>query len=386
MTSPRRVAVLGLVAVVSGLVAGCSPDRLEGGGVRLRVERGARVLAAERGERLRPVRGERTLPRGASVEVVTGSARVGLESGSAELRQGSRLELGDLPMLVAGDALVASPEDRPMTLAAAGSRLTVAGAARLSRDLAVSAASYSGVVTLQSAGRSLRVPALRQAAVPSLGLLPPAPQPLAYDARDPWDRRFLGAAIELGEELQSKSRGFTASLAPGQGRAPEFFRRLVPGLDTEPGLGPPVLSPVRPPGETLVGTVIAVSGRRGALAARLVEVFSFRDEGAAWGLVALDQGVGEFGPLVQSVDAAIGRAPLAFSPPPPIAAPVPGPPARQPGPRAPARPAPPPPARVVPVAPPAPTAGPAPPARRPSLLDPLVTPLVDTLNGLLSGG
>ena len=175
MTGRRLITVLALVAVVSGLAAGCSSDQLESGGVRLRVERGAHVLAAERGGRLGDVRGERTLHRGARVEVVTGSAMVGFENGSAELRQGSRLELGDLPTLVAGHALLASPEHRPVTVAAAGSRLTVAGTARLSRDLAVSAASYSGVVTIQSAGRSLRVPALRQAAVPSLGLLPPAP-------------------------------------------------------------------------------------------------------------------------------------------------------------------------------------------------------------------
>ncbi|MDP9071575.1 MAG: hypothetical protein M3N68_09915, partial [Actinomycetota bacterium] len=320
MTTRWRLAVLGMAALASGLGPGCSSDRLQTGSARLSVDGGGRTLAAERGQRLQEVRGGRTLHRGARVEVVTGTARLGVSEGSlVELREGTTLELGTLPILVSGDALVSAEAGRSVSVEAAGSRVTVAGAARVSRDLAVSARTYRGVSSLGSAGRSLRVPALRQAAIPSLGLLPPGPQPLAYDARDPWDRRFLGAAIDLGEELQAKSRGFTASVPAGEGRTPGFFRLLLPALEAEPAFAPSLLSPARSPGETLVGAVIAVSGRRGSFTARWTEVFSFRDEGAAWGLVALDQGVTEAAALVQSVDAAIGRAPLAFAPPAPPA-------------------------------------------------------------------
>lgn len=312
----RRATALVLATALLVAGGGCSRDDVKPGGARLDVVRGSRVMAGEAGETLRAVRGSVTLRRGARVEVADGAATLTLSGRSVlELRTGSEVELRSPVFLEQGDLLV-SAEGRPVTISAGGSRVVVPGAARLSRELAVSAASYAGVTTLRSAGRSLKVPALRQAAIPSLGVLPADPQPLVYDARDPWDRRYLGAAIDLGEELEAKSRGFTLSLGRNEGFTAGFFRLLLPALEQEPAFGPALLAERRDPGETLVGATIAVSSERGSFTERWESVFSFRDEGAAWGLVALDQGVTDSSKLMGSLDAAIGRAPLAFAPPP----------------------------------------------------------------------
>lgn len=317
----RKGVLLAVLAVVAASGA-CSRDGLDPGEARLRVSRGAEVVVEAPGTAAERVVGNRTFPAGTTVTVVGGTAWLELASGpELELRRGSEVRLGRRPSLLRGDLLVSSTGDEPLTVRAAGSEVSVRGAARLSRDLAVSAASYRGRLRLSSAGRSLDVPALRQGDIPSLGVVPSRPVPLDYDPDDQWDRRFLGEAIELGDELEAKSEGFTSSLRVNEGTTPGYFRLLVPALEAEPGFGPPLLTDGRPPGETLVGATIAVSAEQGSFVTRWRNVFAFRDEGAPWGLVALDQKVDDSGALVQSLDAAIGRANLAFAP----AAPAGGP-------------------------------------------------------------
>ena len=385
----RRTVAGAVVAML--VLAACGGPRLGPGEARLTVSAGGRTLVADEGRPLRPVDGSRTLRRGARVKVLAGFATMGLAGGSEiGLRGGSEVNLAARPTLVTGDLLAVAR--RPLTLEAGSSTIVVEGAARLSRDLAVSAASYHGNVSLESAGRSLRVAPLRQAAVPSLGVVPAEPQPLRYRLTDPWDRRFLGPAMDLGEELQARSRGLTVSLPPGEGRTPGFYRLLVPDLEREPAFDAPLLSDARPAGETLVGAVITVSGRRGTFLDRWGSVFSFRQQGASWGLVALEQGISDAPALVRSLDLAIGRAPLAFAAPPPAAGtPPPGPgPGTGGGPAA-GRPR-------APAAPRGAASGPGsspgqgassgrPPLPRPppsgTPLDPVVKPLVDTVDGLL---
>lgn len=310
----KRGVLLAVLAMVAASGA-CSRDGLDPGEARLSVSRGGEVVVEAPGAPARRVIGNRTFPAGTTVSVVGGTARLELASGpELELRRGSEVRLGRQPSLVRGDLLVSSTATEPLTVRAAGSEVSIRGVARLSRDLAVSAASYRGRLRLSSAGRSLDVPALRQGDIPSLGVVPSRPVPLDYDADDPWDRRFLGEAIELGNELEAKSEGFTSSLKANQGTTPGYFRLLVPALEAEPAFGPPLLTDGRPPGETLVGATIAVSAREGSFVRRWRNVFAFRDEGAPWGLVALDQKVDDSDALVQSLDAAIGRANLAFAP------------------------------------------------------------------------
>ena len=398
------IVVLAVFTALAG--AACTDDGVGAGEAAISIEEGARVLVAERGDDLRLADGRRTLHLGAQVKVLAGSASIALENGGRlEVREGSEVAIGSPVSLVAEDLLVTSG-NVPLKVAAAGSQFTVDGVARLSRDLAVSAATYRGSVTLSSAARSLTVPALREAAVASLGVLPTSPRPLDYDQTDPWDRRFLGQAIELGDQLEAKSTGFTESLDPGEGRTAGFYRVLLPALEAEREFNEDLLAPGLRPGEALVGATIALHSRQGSFAERWNAVFAFRSEGARWGLVALDQQVNDTSGLVQSVDAAIGRQSFAFAPvrvptpPPPTVAPVtppapattPAEPAtlpRSPQPATPAAPATQPAAKeppllTVPTVPPL-LQAPDPEAPKQGLLEPLVTVVTGTLDGLLNG-
>src|SRR5207302_7436822 len=180
-----------------------------------------------------------------------------------ELRSGSELQVLSQPALMKGDAL-ATAKATPLTVAAGNADAGVRdGAAHVSRGLGVTAASYVGDLTVNSAGREITLPALRQAAVPGPGLLPAAPTPLDYRADNPWDRRYLGDAIDLGDELQARSDGFTAQLAPNEGHTAGFYRQLIPALENQSAFTQALLPPDRAPREPLVGAAIAVQSRSG---------------------------------------------------------------------------------------------------------------------------
>ena len=129
---------------------------------------------------------------------------------------------------------------------------------------------------------------------------------MTFSASDPWDQRYLGDAIDLGDELQARSQGFTAQLASGEGHTAGFYRQLLPALENQPAFSQSLLQPDAAPGETLVGASIAVQGKNGSFLDRWRSVFGFHDQGARWGLVALDQHVTR-GPLLSEVDDALGR-------------------------------------------------------------------------------
>ena len=99
-----------------------------------------------------------------------------------------------VPRLRAGEALMVAG-DVPLTVAAADAEVSmVAGAGRVSRVLGNAiVASYEGSLSLASAGRTLRVPALRQSTVVTAGLVPERASPLRYDDersfRSPLPRR-----------------------------------------------------------------------------------------------------------------------------------------------------------------------------------------------------
>lgn len=401
---PSRRALslmLGLGALSMSLV-GCGSGRGLGAG-QGRLEPAGPVELRTPGHRPERVRQARTLRRGDRVDVLAGgSARVVLAHGDRmELRTGTALELGDIPELLSGDLLVLVGPT-PLTVRASGTEVSVVGgAARLSDDGgAVLAASYRGRIEVDSLGRHLTVPALRQTSLAVPGLLGTRPVPLDYrvDSPDPWDRRFLGPAIALGEDLAARSSAFTQDLSAGTGRTPEFYRAVLPGL-TDPSFtalfdaGSP-----RPVGETLVGTAIALESHRGTFADRWRAVFSFRDDGAHWGLVALDQGVDE-APLLSGVDRALAlarppisqtAAPLNLAAPPAPARSVPTtglspvrasstttvapPPVNRPGP----------PPTGVPRPPPRGPVPPPPPSPAPPPAGGVVNALVGALNGLLA--
>jgi hypothetical protein len=263
----------------------------------------------------KPVTGSVGVKSDEQVRVVDGTATITLGDGrQVSLRRGTQVKLvkapggGDRPSLIAGEILVEAPRS-PLTVNAGDSDIEVAtGAARLSRDLTVVVGTYMGTSTVTSAGTRLAVPALREVNVPGVGLLPPRAAPLSYKVGDPWDERYLGDAIQLGDELAARSRGFTAQLRPGEVANAGFYRQLIPALASQPDFESVVAAPDRPAGETLVGLAITAEGTRGSFGDRLQQVFSFHGEGAAWGVVALDQGVKRV-TILGTVDEALGRGP-----------------------------------------------------------------------------
>lgn len=306
-----------MTAAVTLLVGvGCSKRALRPGEARLVPD--GRVQARSPGETWRSIHGETLLHDGDTVQVIAGAARIDLPGARAlTLRKQSQVEVQAAPVLLSGDLLVTVPAGS-LRVTSATADVTVSGApgasgasgevgaARLLEGTSVVGV-YEGTARVTSAGTSVLVPALRQVGVPALGLVDRV-KPLDYRADDAWDERFLGDAIELGDELVARSRGFTAQLAPDQGQTAGFYRSLLPALTNETGFSQSLLDATPgAPGERLVGAAIAADGRRGTFAERWSAVFGFRNDGAQWGLVAKDQDVGRVG-LLSDIDAALGRA------------------------------------------------------------------------------
>lgn len=317
-----RWLVLPAVVVASLVPFACTGDSgPDEGEARLEVD-GRAVVARADGDS-ESISDGTTLKAGDRVEVIEGTAEMELPGDVRfELRAAvddvpnTAVTLDDPPSLDAGDLLVVT--ERPTSLAAAGTIASVeGGATRVSRHLGVSVGVYHGAAAIDSAGVERDVPALRRLSVPVLGRPAPDVLPLRFDGGDPWDRRFLGDAIALGERLEAMSRGYTASLSPGEGRTVGFYELVLPGLADEREFTQELLvsgGATRPPGETLVGAAISELGRRGSFADRWEATFGFRDDGAAWGLVALDQAVNG-SPLLGTVEEALAASPFDFAQP-----------------------------------------------------------------------
>jgi hypothetical protein len=309
-----------LAAAATGVlvlsITACSNSSPPAAG-RLTVEGQAEIIRPGE-DRLR-VNGSRDLKAGDRVRIREGTGVIRLpEDRRLELRTGSDVELQPVdgpakarPSLMGGDLLVVS-DAQPFVVATSGAELAVHGDARISRGVALLVATYAGTAQLSAGGSTLNVPALRQASLPATGQFPTSVIPLEYSADDAWDQRYLSEAIELSSVLTGRSDGFAAQLRPTEGRSVAFFRDLFPRLAAEPAFTPSLINPIRSPGETLVGAAITLESTRGAFAERWAAVFGFRDQGAPWGLVALDQGV-DRAALIRVIDEAIGRRPPEFA-------------------------------------------------------------------------
>lgn len=325
MNRRRCVAVVVAASLLAVGVAGCTRSSTPTAG-RLTVDGQAEVTHP--GEDRREVSGSRDLEVGDRVRIREGTAVIRLpDDRRLELREGTDVELQSgadgkraRPALMGGDLLVVSAGG-PVAVAVTGAEVAVQGDARISRVVALLVAAYTGTAQLSSGGSSLTVPALRQAALPATGQFPTRFSPLEILPTDDWDQRYFSDAIDLGNQLAARSDGFTAQLGPTEGRTFNYFRDLFPRLAAEPGFVASLVNPARPPGETLVGAAITLEGTQGTFAERWGAVFGFRDQGAPWGLVALDQRV-ERVPVLAAVEGAIGRSPTMFAV---------GPPTRTPG-------------------------------------------------------
>jgi hypothetical protein len=244
----------------------------------------------------KPVRltdGDHKLAIGDTVRVTRGSATLALpHDASLELRAGrsqSVVLVAAVPTLVDGDGLLVAGDGTAGVKAGAARIELVEGAARLRRSTGVTLAVYQGRAVVEAIGQEVGAPALRQVAVSDTGALPVRAVPFVYDRSDPdpWDVRYLGDAIDLGSQLERRSRAITAQLARTSTDA-EYVRAVVPPLRSVQGFDPALVDPERSVGETVVGASIALGGE-GEFDQRWKNVFGLRQEGADWGLVALDQ-------------------------------------------------------------------------------------------------
>lgn len=375
MSRTRRVlTALTAVLLGAGLLAGCGDDGPDPEQAVLDVGGVATVTRAD-GTELTVTADDVTLELGDRARIDAGTGTLTLFGGTvAELRvtdgTGSEVVLAAVPELAAGELLVV--EGDPAQVRVGGAQVSIDGVARLAAGGGV--AVYRGAATVRGLGEELWVPALRESPLTVAGTT----TPLDYDAADDWDRRFLAEAIMFGERLETLARGFTAELRPGADAGASFYEAVLPALAAEREFGDDLLDPARDPGETLVGAAIAVQGTDGPFRERWLEVFAFRDQGAAWGLVALDQRVST-APLLDTIELAVGEAPLSDDPAPTTTttAPRPGRPTTTEPPSSPTTTTAPP--RPDPEDPPDDPGDPD----EPGTLDPLLDPLDDTLDELL---
>lgn len=252
---------------------------------------------------------------GDAVLELPGDRSMRLRAANAD-RDATEVTLAAVPTIVDGDAVVIAGDQLRFRAGDVEVDLRQ-GAARVQQALSVTIALYAGEAEVRSAGRPFPggLQALRQVSVPATGLLPRTPSPLLYDddEPDPWDREFLGEAIDLGDRLDASARGFTSQLGPRATVTAPLLRRALPRLEDEDEFDDELLSDAeRSPGEALVGAAIVVEGGGGGFRARWSDVFSFREDGARWGLVALDQQV-KRDALLGTINDAVGRSPLLFA-------------------------------------------------------------------------
>ncbi|HSP04575.1 MAG TPA: hypothetical protein VLR27_13780 [Acidimicrobiales bacterium] len=294
-------AVVVLLVGVGAVVLRDDPDDPGPDQARLQVDGAASVTAVD-GATRELVDEVEVLAFGEQVAMVSGSAELELADGSTyELRSrddtATVLEVGAPPRVLAGELLAVG--GFPAQVSVDTATLTAQGALRVDADDVVASA-YAGRARVTGVGDVGELAGLRRLVLVAGG----TPEPISFDGSDEWDRRYLGEAIAFGERLEALARGYTSDLPPGSGRSLSFFQSVLPALADERELGEDLLDPARTPGETLVGAAITVQGRQGTFRERWQEVFAFRAAGAAWGLVALDQGVSA-APVLDTIELAV---------------------------------------------------------------------------------
>ena len=320
----KRIAFALIAAVLFAGVVAAATKSDEGNVGEGRLTAHGRAAVTDATGLRREVSGVVSLHSGDIVEAIDGTMTIDLPDGSTiegrpafKRSASTRVKVARPAELLEGDLLVVAKNGTDVL--AAGNRMHLdpargsPNAMRASRSLAVDASVYRGRVTFDSAGQVRTIPALRALDVSVLGRPPMDFSPLALDGNDGWDRRFLGDAIDLDSTLDGYINSFSATLGTANATTPAYYRSLVPILANESGLTPDLLaSTPHSPIDTIIGGAIAGLGHQGDFATRWRDVFAFKDAGARWGLVALDQQV-ESAALLREVQSALNTAPLSFA-------------------------------------------------------------------------
>jgi hypothetical protein len=323
----RRIAIASVALLLfAGIVAIATKTGSSGGVGDARLSTDGRALVTGVNGQHRTVTGTVALHRGETVEAVAGAMTLELPDGSTvegrpsfKSSDPTRVRVAQPVELLAGDLLVVATSGADVD--SGGNRVHLdAGvegpsAARVARSLAVGAAVYHGSATFDSAGQSRVIPALRALEVSALGRPPTAASPLKVDdtQTDPWDRRFLGEAIDLGHTLANYSTVYTSTLGVGNGATVGAYKAVLPALAKEADFTPAlVAASPHDAGETFIGAAIVSLSRRGTFADRWRAAFAFHDAGANWGFVALDQGVAS-DPLLSAIQDALNATQFQFA-------------------------------------------------------------------------
>lgn len=220
--------------------------------------------------------------------LVTGSGGAALldlgGAGRLELGAQAKVRVDRRPEVVLGSVLAAA-ESGGLALLAGGAEIQASDSVfRVDRSFSVRVAVYRGAAEILGSGIGA-IPALREAVALSGGAVPSGPSPLLIRPDHPWDIRLLGAAIDLGLDLDRFQRGLGRTLPAGsQGVA------VVRALDGSlPG---PVIDSLLEQfaaAESVVAAEVSrvVAGLRGtSLLGILDRVADLREQGAHWMVVA----------------------------------------------------------------------------------------------------
>lgn len=287
-----QTASRGIVAVLCCVVlvaAACSSDEgLKTGDAASLAPDSVAEVAVGGGEWKSYVSGD-VIAEDAQVRATTQEARLVFRGGQARLAPGATATVqADTVTLQRGEVLVDS--ESGLAVLRGDTRVAVTGAVRVSSGLASRVAVYRGAAAVERPAQARAVTALRQ-----LDLVPfrlsAQGDPLRYREGDPWDREFLADAIAFDGEAARVARGIDVEFGTAP-RRPSFYvgftqRQALPLLRRTA----PVSKGNRfgPASDVLLTAFVAdAAGPAGSLREGIKSVSQLRQEGARWGLIALE--------------------------------------------------------------------------------------------------
>jgi len=318
-----RTRAAAFLLVLGLLAAGCGSHPRVGPGQARVEDLSGTVRVAESGAThgLRAVRNGEILRAGDRVRVGSGFLVLRFATARVELRGDGQAVLESSGLrLESGRVLVDDPGRLSVTVGHV-SAVSGGGIWRMDRDLSVRLGVYQGSVRVESPGtEQLEVGRLRQI-VAAGEVVPRVNEPLRLNGSDNWDRRLLGGALRLDEDLAGVAEGFDRQFQAVR-VAPAFFVPFVPESRASVVTAAWV-TPASVKSEALFALVCArlVAARHQvSFDEALSRVTSLRAQRASWGIVAADQSL-DPDAVLAAVREAVNRPPTLVASRPAVAAP-----------------------------------------------------------------